>query len=431
MRKSKFFITEYGKILIIIVFEVIQLTNSTRRLKQKDNWFVNHFLDNKIVTFLFITLLVLLIILLFTRISYLFAPIATFINLVAFPIVFSGILYYLFYPFVDKLVKRGLPKIAAVWIIFIIIIALSAWGISTLIPILQNQALAFVEDIPYYQEQFTQMLTYLPVDVFEMLFNSNVREFFNTIDWNNITEQVRTIVTSTFGGLGSVIGTVTQVVTGLITMPVLLYYLLLEGYKIPQIILYHVPDKYRSKVRRMLFQSNFQISQYIRGQIIVAICVGITFAIGYTIIGLDYAISLSVIAGILNIIPYLGSIIAVIPALIISLLTSPYMFVKVIIVMTIEQVIEGRFISPQVLGNNLKIHPVTILLVLLGAGRMFGLSGVILGVPGYAVMKVIISELYMSFRESSGLYEEDIALEQPSKVKVTRSSTIEIENDKG
>ncbi|XJS09962.1 AI-2E family transporter [Aerococcaceae bacterium WGS1372] len=406
------------------------MTNSPRRFKSKENWFVNHFLNNKVVTFLFIVLLVLLIILLFTRISYLFAPIATFVNLVAFPIVFAGILYYLFYPFVDKLMKRGLSKNASIWIIFIVIIALSAWGISTLIPILQHQAAAFVEDIPYYQEQFTRILSYLPVNVTDTIFNSDVREFFNAIDWNRITEQVRTILTSTFGGLGSVIGTVAQVVTGLITMPVLLYYLLLEGYKIPQIILYHVPDKYRPKVSKILFQSNFQIAQYIRGQIIVAIYVGITFAIGYTIIGLDYGISLSVIAGLFNIIPYLGSIIAVIPALIISLLTSPYMFVKVILVVTIEQIIEGRFISPQVLGNNLKIHPVTILLVLLGAGRLFGLTGVILGVPGYAVLKVIITELYKSFRESSGLYEE-FEYRTPIDDTIVGAPKEELENDKG
>lgn len=405
--------SEYVRISISKVFEVIQLTNKPRGSRPRENWFINHFLNNKIVTFLFNTLLILLIILLFTRVSYLFSPIVTFVNLIAFPVIAAGILYYLFYPFVDKLMKRGLSKNTSIWIIFIIIIALSAWGISTLIPILQEQAASFITDIPYYQEQLSKMIASLPVDITDNLFNSNVREFFNNIDWNSITEQARSIITSTFGGLGSVIGTVAQLVTGLVTMPVLLYYLLLEGYKIPQIILYHVPDQYRPKVRRILFQSNFQISQYIRGQIIVAICVGITFAIGYSLIGLDYAISLSVIAGLFNIVPYLGSIIAVVPALIIGLLSSPYMFVKVIIVVSIEQIIEGRFISPQVLGNNLKIHPVTILLVLLGAGRLFGLSGVILGVPGYAVLKVIFTELYKSFRESSGLYEEEFEFTSP------------------
>lgn len=390
---------------------VVFMTNNRRSPRRTDSWFVNRFLNNQFVIFLFNTLLILLIILLFTRVSYLFAPIGTFVNLVAFPIIAAGILYYLCYPFVTKLMQRGLSRNVSIWIIFIIIIALISWGISTLFPLLQEQASAFVADIPYYQASFANIIEYLPVDIEESLFNSDITAYFSNIDWNNVTDQLNSILASTFGGLGSVIGTVAQVVTGLITMPVLLYYLLLEGYKIPQFILYHVPDKYRPKVRRILFQSNYQISQYIRGQILVAIVVGIVFAIGYTIIGMDYAISLSVIAGIFNIIPYLGSIIAVIPALIIGLLISPYMFIKVVIVVTIEQLLEGRFVSPQILGNNLKIHPVMILFVLLGAGRLFGLSGVILGVPGYAVIKVIVTELYKTFRESSGLYDEEYEME--------------------
>lgn len=387
------------------------MTDNKRNEKRKESWFVSQFLNNQFVIFLFNTLLILLILLLFTRVAYLFKPIVTFVNLVAFPIVAAGILYYLFSPFVARLIQRGVSRNISIWIIFIIIIALISWGISTLIPLLREQATTFVANIPNYQASLMETIESLPIDLESGLIDPKITEYFANIDWNSITDQLNTIITSTFGGLGSVIGTVAQVVTGLITMPVLLYYLLLEGYKIPQYILYHVPDKYRPKVGRILLKSNHQISQYIRGQILVAIVVGIIFAIGYSIIGLDYAISLSVIAGIFNIIPYLGSIMAVVPALIIGLLISPFMFIKVLIVVAIEQLLEGRFVSPQILGNNLKIHPVTILLVLLGAGRLFGLSGVIIGVPGYAVIKVIVTELYNTFRESSGLFEEEYEVE--------------------
>ncbi|MBA5729422.1 AI-2E family transporter [Aerococcaceae bacterium INB8] len=387
------------------------MTDNNRNEKRKESWFVSQFLNNQFVIFLFNTLLILLIILIFTRVAYLFTPIVTFVNLVTFPIVAAGILYYVFSPFVAKLIQRGVSRNFSIWIIFIIIIALISWGISTLIPLLREQATTFVENIPNYQASLMETIESLPIDLESGLIDPNITEYFANIDWNSITDQLNMIITSTFGGLGSVIGTVAQVVTGLITMPVLLYYLLLEGYKIPQYILYHVPDKYRPKVGRILLKSNHQISQYIRGQILVAIVVGIMFAIGYSFIGLDYAISLSVIAGIFNIIPYLGSIMAVVPALIIGLSISPYMFIKVLIVVAIEQLLEGRFVSPQILGNNLKIHPVTILLVLLGAGRLFGLSGVIIGVPGYAVIKVIVTELYNTFRESSGLFEEEYKVE--------------------
>src|SRR5690606_8240585 len=112
---------------------------------------------------------------------------------------------------------RGLSRNISIWIIFIIIIALISWGISTLIPLLQEQATAFVGNIPNYQESFARTIESFPIEIEWGLFDPNIVEYFRNIDWNNVTDQLNTIITSTFGGLGSVIGTVAQVVTGLIT----------------------------------------------------------------------------------------------------------------------------------------------------------------------------------------------------------------------
>lgn len=375
------------------------------RLNQ--NEFVQKILDNKIVTSLLIVLIILLIILIFTRISYLFEPLITFFDLMAFPIIGAGILYYLLSPIVTKLTSNGLSKNTSIWIIFALLIGLMVWGVVSLVPVLRKQAETFAIRLPFYLSQLNQMLNNLPLDNEQLNIGKTVSDFISSIDLNSITDRLNMIITSTFGGLGSVIGTVSQFVAGLLTMPILLYYLLAEGDKLPKFILYLCPTHIRPTVSRMLFKSNYQVSQYIRGQITVAIIVGIMFAIGYTIIGLDYAISLAVMAGILNIIPYIGSIIAVIPALIIGLLTSPMMLIKVVIVMFLEQFIEGRFVSPMVLGSNLKIHPVTILFVLLGAGRLYGITGVVLGVPAYAVIKVIVMEVYKIYRTNSNLYEDE------------------------
>ena len=84
------------------------------------------------------------------------------------------------------------------------------------------------------------------------------------------------------------------------------------------------------------------------------------------------------------------------------------MLIKVIIVMVVEQTIEGRFISPQVLGNSMQIHPVTILMVLLASGKLFGVVGVVIGIPTFAVLKVIVSEIYSWYRENNPSYQEPI-----------------------
>lgn len=373
----------------------------------RNTWFFQRVLNNKAVTSLLIILLSLIIIQIFTQIAYLFSPITQFINFIAFPIIGTIILFYLVSPIINKLDQRGINKRVSIFGLFIVIALLMVWGVSFLVPIIQNQIETFMENVPAYMDTLEKMVAESPfIPSAEALF-PNISNYLENFDLTVITEQINPILTSTFGSLGSVIGTITQLATGFVMIPILLYYILVDGDRIPQTILHHIPTRYRIAARRIMYRGNYQVSQYIRGQILVALIVGIMFGIGYAIIGLDYGVTLAVISALLNVIPYLGSFIAVVPALIIGLLTSPLMFVKVIIVLVIEQTIEGRIISPQILGNSMKIHPVTILLILVGAGHTFGLSGVILGVPGYAVIKVIISELYSVFREESGLYEDD------------------------
>lgn len=402
--------------------------NANMNSSIRNTWFFQRFLNNKAVTSLLIILLSLLIIQLFTKIAYLFSPVTQFINFIAFPIIATVILFYLVAPIINKLDQRGINKRISIIGLFIVIVLLIVWGVSYLVPIIQNQIRTFMDNLPDYMETIERMISESPfIPNTEALF-PNISSYIENFDLSVITEQINPILSSTFGSLGSVIGTITQLATGFVMIPILLYYILVEGDKTPQKLLHHIPTKYRPTIRRIMYRGNYQVSQYIRGQILVAVIVGLLFGIGYTIIGLDYGVTLAVLSGLLNVIPYLGSFIAVVPALVIGLLTSPLMFVKVILVLVIEQTIEGRIVSPQILGNSMKIHPVTILLILVGAGHIFGLVGVILGVPGYAVIKVIISEIYGVFREQSGLYDEDEA-PMPLVIEDTKGSPEPLEEE--
>src|SRR5699024_7192210 len=99
-----------------------------------------------------------------------------------------------------------------------------------------------------------------------------------------------------------------------------------------------------------------QVGSYIQGQIIVALCIGILLYIGYLIIGLDYAIVLAITAAITSVVPYLGPMIAISPAIIIAIVTSPFMLLKLAAVWGAVQFLEGNFISPNVMGKTMKIH---------------------------------------------------------------------------
>ncbi len=115
---------------------------------------------------------------------------------------------------------------------------------------------------------------------------------------------------------------------------------------------------------------------------------------------------LGLIATPLNLIPYFGSALAMVPSLVMGAMTSPKMLIGVIIVFFIEWLLETQVISPLVMGSKLELHPITIVVVLLTAGNLFGLVGVILGIPGFAVIKIIVTRLFAWYRQVSGLYDE-------------------------
>ncbi|WP_210469305.1 AI-2E family transporter [Sporosarcina sp. 6E9] len=375
-------------------------------VKTVATWFWKWFLNNKVVTILLVSLLVFLNLLLLSKITYVFNPIKGFFSVIGLPILMAGILFYLVNPLIDWMEKKKIPRIAGIAIVFMVIIGLVVWGIIILIPIIREETMRLIENWPaYWDKVISQFDNLLRSNIFSQL--QNQLADVNQSIIKSVSEQTNSVVNSTFSGIGSVLGTMTNIVIALITMPIILFFLLKDGRNLPYYTMKFIPTKMRLSTYNLLKEINTQISQYIRGQLLVAFFVALMFWIGFAIIGLEYAVLLAILAGVLNLIPYLGSFLAIIPILIIALVASPAMLVKVIIVFAIEQTLEGRLIQPLILGSNLKIHPVTIIVVLLTAGKLFGIPGVILGIPAYAVIKVIFEHLFKWYQLNSGLYEHD------------------------
>lgn len=369
------------------------------------SWFLRWFLNNQVVTALLVVLLVLLIVFLFTKVSYLFEPIWQFLAIVGLPIILSGILYYLMNPVVDYLEKRKVPRLYSIIGLFILVVALIVWGSVVIIPKIQEQTVSFVSNFPQYVETIDDKLT----EIFrDPLFSQFREQLENTGDqfMNSAGDILQNLSKSTVQSLGSFVGAVATIVVAVLTMPFILFYLLKDGKQLAPYLVKFLPTRMRVPTLKVLGEMNSQVSSYIRGQLTVAFAVAVMFMIGFAIIGLDYAVTLGIIAGFLNLIPYLGSFLAMIPAVFLAIVAGPIMLVKVLIVFALEQTIEGRLISPLVLGNQLSIHPVTILLVLLTSGKLFGVVGVILGIPVYAAAKVLISHIFEWYTTISSLYEE-------------------------
>lgn len=373
---------------------------------QGKTWFWRWFLDNQLVSGLLILSLLLINLILFSQTSYLFNPLKDFISAIGVPVACGAVIYYLVKPIYDYLLNKKVPKGIAILLVMVGVIVIFIMIITSLVPIIQKQLLDLVSQLPYYYQIISEQVeNFMQTGFFE-----TIQEQFNKINTDfiqSITERLNGILNFTFSGIGSVVGIIGDIVITVMTMPVILYYLLKDGNKVIPFVTRMFPTRSQHKISVMLNEMNQQVSSYIRGQITVAICVGFTYIIGYTLIGLPYGVTIGMIAGLLTIIPYLGSIIGLTPALIIGFVTNPTLALHVFLVFVIEQLIESRVLQPLILGSSLKMHPVTILIILLAAGKMFGLVGLLIAVPVYAVVKVFITHFFAWYKEYSGLYYND------------------------
>lgn len=380
-------------------------------MNDKIDLFKRFFLNNRFVVFLIILLLIGLNILIFTHISFVFTPFVVLLKTVLLPIILSAILYYLLNPVVNFLEKRHVKRIYSIFGLYLIIIGILTVLISSVFPFLRDQMTSFITSLPPFISDIEKMVN-------DFVGGNFINQFqlVEYIDLQGLATQLSDrsldLMNSAFSNIGNVIGAVTEIVLAIVTLPFILFYLLKDGEKLPGYFIKFLPISMRKPTLLILKEMNHQISSFIRGQIIVAFCIGVLMYIGFVIIRLEYAPVLALIAAFTTVVPYLGPAIAIIPALIVAMVTSPFMVVKLIIVWTIVQLIEGKFISPQIMGRNLRVHPITIIFIILTAGNLFGFIGILLAVPGYALLKVFVSHLFEFFKIRSNLYEEDFEEEK-------------------
>lgn len=376
------------------------------RLQVWPEKFKKFFLNNRFVVTLLILLLIGVNILVFAKIPFIFKPISVLLHTVAVPLLLTGIAYYLLNPLVDRMEKWfRLKRVYVIVILYLFIAGIITLILVSVIPILRTQLTGLIDEFPKYSDLIQERFMNLTGSEFFGQLQDSIGTNLSEIT-TKVTAWGTSFLNNALTSVGSFVGAITEIVLALVTTPFILFYLLRDGKRLPDYILRFVPNALRPQTRMVMSEMNSQVSSYIRGQIIVSFCIGVLLYIGYLIIGLKYSLVLAIVAACTAVVPYLGPAIAITPALIVAMVTSPFMLLKMIFVWTAVQLIEGKFISPQIMGKSLKIHPITIIFVIIFAGKMFGVLGIILAVPGYAVLKVIATHVYQWFQFRSGLYEQ-------------------------
>lgn len=242
------------------------------------------------------------------------------------------------------------------------------------------------EYIYYFEQMFNNVIQ--TIEQFNLPISSAnfLNRMYNTADWftSMITEKVLVIAT----GLGS---NAISIGLGIVVGFYLVQdkYRLLQGWNKTLDLL--VPYKIRERLRIIGKDLDYAFSGYIRGQLIDAVIMAGLISLALTLIGLDFAIIIGIIAGIFNIIPYFGPVVGFVLAGIIgSIGPEPQKGIYAMIAVLVLQQIDGWFIVPKVIGNSVKLHPVIVLLAIVIGGELFGLTGILLGVPVAAFIRVTI-----------------------------------------
>lgn len=363
---------------------------------------------NDLVFSLIALVLLGIVIFIFEKVSYVFDPFIIVFKTIAAPIIVSLILFYLFNPIVNMMERYRIPRVAGISIIYLAVVGVITLIVNLLIPIIGSQVDSLVKNSPQYLEKLINSIDKIANNTFFSSYYSQIN------DWlNSLPKKIPSMLSEFRDGFGSKIATFAETIANIgvviVTTPFVLFFMLKDGHHFKEFSTNIMPPKFRKDFHDLLEKMSVQVGSYIQGQIIVSFCIGILLFIGYSVIGLKYSLVLASIAAVTSVVPYLGPTIAISPAIVIAAITSPWMLLKLAVVWTLVQFVEGHFISPNIMGKTLKIHPLTIIFILLCAGKLLGIVGVILGIPGYAILKVLVTHLFQLFkRRYNRFYGNDV-----------------------
>ncbi len=352
-------------------------------------------------------LLVVAIIYISTKIAFVFEPVGIFISTLFFPILISGFLFYLLNPLVKRLQLLKIPRTLSIIIVYLAIAGLFSLMLSYFIPAVSNQFKQLINDMPRYAAQ--------SMDFFEDVSDSPQFKWVMTQEYitiddieEKLTEIGSAIPETITNSISAILGFVANFTITVVTVPFLLFYMFRDGHKFPDGVARLLPAAYRDEALKTMKDTNNTLASYIQGQVTVALFVGTLSFIGYLIIDLPYALILAMVVLVTNIIPYIGPILGGAPAVIIALFDSPMKAILTVVVIVIAQQLEGNVISPLIIGKQLKIHPATIIILLLVAGNIAGILGMVLAIPFYAVSKTIVINIAQFLKERKRILNEQI-----------------------
>ena len=303
----------------------------------------------------------------------------------------SILLAFIFAPFVSLLEAKGLNRITSTLLIFGVFGFIIYFSLSIIIPkfvFQMDQIISALEGFSFAEELKALEITLMHYIPFLKAGDLTSRiEFF-------ITSQI----TNIFDTITSLLSSIVSIIAVLVIVPFITFFILKDYRRILQGMLKTIPNKYFEMSYYILKKVTLRLGLFVRAWIFDATFVGVMIGFGFYFIGVPNALPLGVIAGLGHLIPYFGPVIGGIPAIIVSIVQYGDLsqVPLILLVVLITYALDNGFVQPYVFGKSADMHPIVIILLIIGGGILFGLIGMLLAVPAATVIKTFSKEIYFT-----------------------------------
>jgi predicted PurR-regulated permease PerM len=337
------------------------------------------------------------------------------------PLFLALVVIVILNPFVTWLQDRGIPRLVGTLAGFLVFFAGVALLAVVIVPNVADQAKDFVDTFPeLYDESAADVESMLASIGFD---NITVWDYDRIVDYLNDPDNRDAIVGVVLDRLGSVTAGIFEFILVFLVGPVLAFYFLIDLPTVQERLVGVFPERRRAEAAHVGRQLNTALGGFLRGQLLVALIVGVMLSLGYRIIGLEFWLLIGLVGGLLNIVPFLGPWVGGALGVIIAIATADVQTaIWAVVVAVVVQQIDNNFVSPTVLRATVRLHPAVTLLVLVLAGALAGVWGVIVAVPLAAAIRIVLGHWWRTRvldqtweQASEAMFEERV----PSRLRKT------------
>lgn len=309
------------------------------------------------------------------------------------PFVFGAVIAYLIQPLVKALERKGAPRAAAVLTAYISVTLVLAAVSVLVVPNIVRQLNAMLAALPEEARKVEDIIE----TAFQRYRRADLPETVKQVADQAVYRAEETLTALLDSTIEVILGALSKSMYFLLA-PVIAYYLTRDYDAIKAKALDLLSPRARTKVVEVISDIDEALSGYVRGQVMLCIIVGALMTVGLWLLRVRFALVLGAVAGIFNVVPYIGPVVGAVPAFAVALFQSPWTLLYVAALVVLIQQLESGLLAPKVIGDSVGLHPITIIFVLLAGGELFGLLGVVAAVPVTAALKVVVSHLVRRHR---------------------------------